>query len=52
MTGIDRPGVVGLNGTVSQHVPKYMNIYVLLKIRDSLNTVSANIVSVNLHLTF
>ncbi len=52
MAGIDRQGVVGLNGTVSQHVPMYMNMYLSVKICGGLNTVSANIASVDLHLTF
>ena len=51
MAGIDQQGVVSLNGTVGQHVPMYMSMYLLVKIRGSLNTVSANITSVNLHLT-
>ncbi len=51
MAGIDRQGVVSLNGTVGQHMPMYMNMYLLVKIRGSLNTVLANITSVNLHLT-
>ncbi len=51
MAGIDQQGVVGLNGTVSQRVPMYKNMYLSVKIRGSLNTVLANITSVNLHLT-
>jgi hypothetical protein len=51
MAGIDRQGVVGLKGTVGQHVPMYMNMYLSVKICGGLNTVSANITSVNLHLT-
>ncbi len=47
MAEIDRQGVVGLNGTVGQHVPMYLSV----KIRGGLNTVSANITSVNIHLT-
>ncbi len=50
MAGIDRQGMVSLNGTVGQHVPMYMNMYLLVKIRGSLNTVLANITSVNIHL--
>ncbi len=49
MAEIDRHGVVGLNGTVSQYVPMYMNMYLSVKICGGLNTVSANITSVNLH---
>jgi hypothetical protein len=51
MAEIDRQGVVSLNGTVGQHVPMYMNMYLSVKIRGGLNAVSANITSVNLHLT-
>ncbi len=51
MAGIDWQGVVGLNGTVGQHVPMYLNIYLSVKIHGGLNTVLANITSVNLHLT-
>jgi hypothetical protein len=43
--------VVSLNGTVGQHVPMYMNMYLSVKICSGLNTVSANITLVNLHLT-
>ncbi len=51
MAGIDRQGVVGLSGAVSQHVLMYMNMYLLVKICGGLNTASANVTSVNLHLT-
>ncbi len=51
MAGIDRQGVVSVNGTVGQHVLMYMNMYLSVKIRGGLNTVSANITLVNLHLT-
>jgi len=51
MVGIDWQDVVGLNGTVGQHVLMYMNMYLSVKIRGSLNIVSANITLVNLHLT-
>jgi len=51
MAGIDQQGVVSLNGTVGQHVPMYMNMYLSVKICSGLNTVSANITLVNLHLT-
>ncbi len=50
MEGIDRQGVVSLNGSVSQHVPMYMNMYLSVKIHGGLNFVSANITLVNLHL--
>jgi hypothetical protein len=46
MAGIDQQGEVCLNGTVGQHVPMYMNMYLSVKIRGGLNTVSANITSV------
>jgi hypothetical protein len=52
MAGIDWQGVVGLNGTVIQHVPMYMNMYLLVKIYGSLNTKLTNITLVNLHLNF
>ncbi len=42
MAGIDRQGVVSLNGTVNQHVPMYMNMYLSVKIRGGLNTVLVN----------
>jgi hypothetical protein len=48
MAGIDQQGVVGLNGTVGQRVPMYKNMYLSVKIRGGLNTVLANITSVNL----
>ncbi len=51
MVGIDRQGVVGLNGTVGQHVPMYIIMYLSVKISGGLNTVSANITLVNLHST-
>jgi hypothetical protein len=51
MAGIDRQGVASVNGIVSQHVPMYMNMYLSVKIQGGLNIVSANITSVNLHLT-
>ncbi len=51
MAGIDQQGVVSLNGTVGQHVPTYMDMYLSVKIRGGLNTVLANITSVNQHLT-
>ncbi len=52
MAGIDRQGVVSLNGTVGQHVPMYMNMYLSVKIRGGLNTVSANITLVDVNHTF
>ncbi len=46
MAGIDRQVVVALNGTVGQHVPMYMNMYLSVKIRGGLNPVSANITDI------
>ena len=51
MAGINWQGMVSLNGTVSQHVPMYMNMYLSVKIRGGLNTVSVNITLANLNLT-
>ncbi len=49
--GIDQQGVVSLNGTVGQRVPLYKNMHLSVKICGGLNTVLANITSVNLHFT-
>jgi hypothetical protein len=43
MAGIDRQGVVSLNGTVCQHVTMYLSMYLSVKIRGGVNTVLANL---------
>jgi len=43
MAGINRQGMVSINGTVCQHVTMYMSMYLSVKIRGGLNTVLANL---------